>query len=180
MGRYYRTCLRDNTEYTSKFRGSSDSFRTVCFIPGMEYEFWDVTLFWHTFLIFWEVVIHCIRKKRKVLFSDIMQLPLSFVLTRFMKLFARIIPVFYGPMRFLILAMGILLTGIGTAMYFNSDLGLLADDGITEAIADLIHKNVFKTKIIFEVCCVIIVIISLSCLHTVIGVGIGTDRKSVV
>ena len=138
-------------------------------------NFGDVTLFWHAFLIFWEVVIHCIRKKRKVLFSDIMQLPLSFVLTRFMKLFARIIPVFYGPMRFLILAMGILLTGIGTAMYFNSDLGLLADDGITEAIADLIHKSVLKTKIIFEVCCVIIaVIISLSCLHTVIGVGIGT------
>lgn len=93
---------------------------------------------------------------RLTLLMDLLQLPLSLIFTRFLNLFAAVIPVF-GEVypdhfagsyvgRFLFLLLAIVLTGVGAAMSLNMRLIPNPGDGIVQAIADTIHKSVGFTK----------------------------------
>ncbi len=112
-----------------------------------------------------------------VLLSDLLQLPLSLVFTRFMNLFSGWIP---SPeenikLQFLCLFCGIIFTGIGAAMSLDMRIIPNPGDGIVQAIADFINKPVGFTKNCFDLCNICITIsISLIFAHKLIGIGIGT------
>ena len=108
---------------------------------------------------------------------DLLQLPLSLIFTRFMNLFSAWIPApshNFG-LQFLVLAAGIICTGIGAAMSLNMRIIPNPGDGIVQAIADCIHKPVGFTKNCFDLLNICITIsVSMIFAHKLIGVGIGT------
>ena len=101
------------------------------------------------------------RNFKLLLVMDLLQLPLSLVFTRFMNLFSAWIP---APEKFgyqlLILAGGIICTGIGAAMSLNMRIIPNPGDGIVQAISDFIGKSVGFTKNCFDLfnicltCCI--------------------------
>lgn len=107
---------------------------------------------------------------------DLLQLPLSLVFTRFMNLFSAWIPAPEGfGYQLLVLAGGIICTGIGAAMSLNMRIIPNPGDGIVQAISDFVGKSVGFTKNCFDLfnicltCC-----IGLIFAHHLIGIGLGT------
>ena len=108
---------------------------------------------------------------------DLLQLPLSLVFTRFMNLFKAMIPYESGflPTDLLMLAGGILLTGIGAAMTVNMQLIPNPGDGIVNSIARRCGRELGFCKNCFDLGCV-----ALSCLiglfygNPLLGIGLGT------
>ena len=115
------------------------------------------------------VLEHANRMNRKLVFlMDVLQIPLSMIFTRFLNLFAKVIPDFSEgeadgkqyAVRFAVLILALILTGIGAAMSLNMRI---------------IHKSVGFTKNCFDVFNVTVTIcISLLCRGHLIGIGIGT------
>ena len=130
------------------------------------------------------VLEHANRMNRKLVFlMDVLQIPLSMIFTRFLNLFAKVIPDFSEgeadgkqyAVRFAVLILALILTGIGAAMSLNMRIIPNPGDGIEQAIADCIHKSVGFTKNCFDVFNVTVTIcISLLCRGHLIGIGIGT------
>ena len=150
---------------------------SVAFVLSQVFNlnFGDVTLGWYTFFIVVEIIIHLYQGKKNLIIPDLLQFPVSIIVTRFMNLFSANIPVFSGVMSFVILALGILFTGIGAALSLNARLVPNPGDGIVQAIADLVGKSVGDTKNVFDICCVITaVMISFLCFGEIRGLGIGT------
>ena len=137
-----------------------------------------------------ELILHTVRNRKEgkilesearrslplVLGMDILQLPLSLVFTRFMNLFSAWIPAPTGLVsQSLVLAGGIICTGIGAAMSLNMRIIPNPGDGIVQAISDCIHKPVGFTKNGFDLLNICITIsVGLIFAHKWIGVGIGT------
>ena len=108
---------------------------------------------------------------------DLLQLPLSLVFTRFMNLFSALLPTPSDnmPPRLLVLAAGIILTGIGAAMSLNMRIIPNPGDGIVQAISDFIHKSVGFTKNCFDLFNICLTIsVGLIFAHHLVGIGIGT------
>ena len=162
-------------------------------------NFGNTTFLLYTIFVVIELILHTIRYKRipkrvaqkdyevlqpsihrslsLVLLSDLLQLPLSLVFTRFMNLFSKWIPSPQGHMgmQFLVLLSGIVLTGIGAAMSLNMRIIPNPGDGIVQAIADCISRPVGFTKNCFDLLNISITIcVSLLFAHHLIGIGIGT------
>ena len=106
------------------------------------------------------VLEHANRMNRKLVFlMDVLQIPLSMIFTRFLNLFAKVIPDFSEgeadgkqyAVRFAVLILALILTGIGAAMSLNMRIIPNPGDGIVQAIADCIHKSVGFTKNCFDV-----------------------------
>lgn len=166
------------------------------------YSFGNTTLGLYSFFIVLEIILHTIRDRRYakydeealvhakktdrklVLVMDILQLPLSIVFTRFLNVFSALIPDFYefgnpGAIRlliqFLALFLAIICTGIGAAMSLNMRIIPNPGDGIVQAIADCVHKEVGFTKNCVDVVNIIIsTSIGVICVGHLAGVGIGT------
>ena len=103
------------------------------------FNFGNITFLLYSAFVVVEIVLHIFRNQRYsreadgaiapaahrdlklVLLMDLLQLPLSLVFTRFMNLFSALLPAPSDNMlsRLLILAAGIILTGIGAAMSLN-------------------------------------------------------------
>lgn len=116
------------------------------------------------------------RNLNLLLVMDLLQLPLSLIFTRFMNLFSAWIPAPEGfGYQFLVLAGGIICTGIGAAMSLNMRIIPNPGDGIVQAISDFVKKSVGFTKNCFDLfnicltCC-----IGLIFAHHLIGIGLGT------
>lgn len=165
----------------------------------LKVNFGNMTFILYAIFVLIEIVLHSIRyhrtekevKKQEykvlqptvhksfslILLSDLLQLPLSLVFTRFMNLFSDWIPTpgrNFG-IRFVVLLAGILLTGIGAAMSLNMRIIPNPGDGIVQAIADFIHKPVGFTKNCFDLVNICITIsVGMIFAHRLIGVGIGT------
>ena len=94
-----------------------------------------------------------------------------------MNLFSAWIPVpshGFGS-KLVVLAMGIICTGIGAAMSLNMRLIPNPGDGIVQTIADCIHKPVGFTKNCFDLMNICITIsVGMIFAHRLVGVGIGT------
>ena len=114
---------------------------------------------------------------------DFLQILLSIVFTRFLNLFSKYIPdvstdgksataVFV--IRLFVLALALVLTGIGAALSLNMRIVPNPGDGIVQAIADCIHKNVGFTKNCVDMICVALTVIICLISGKLYGIGIGT------
>lgn len=121
-------------------------------------------------------VIEYLVKGKRFRAIDLLQIPLSVVLTRFFNLFGAVLPdVTSFPARILCLILGIALTGIGAAMNVDTRLIPNPGDGIVQSIADRLGKKMGNVKNVFDLFCVTLTILLgvVSTGHPV-GVGIGT------
>lgn len=121
-------------------------------------------------------VIEYILKGKNFKLYDLLQIPLSILLTRMFNLFEAELPD-PGNMagRILCLIFGILFTGFGAAMSMNARLVPNPGDGIIQAISDRIHKKVGICKNCFDVGCVILTaVIGIVSTGHLVGIGIGT------
>ena len=160
----------------------------------LDMNFGNMTFVLYTVFVMIELILHTVRNRKEdrkegkipesavrrslplVLGMDILQLPLSLVFTRFMNLFSAWIPAPTGlASQFLVLAGGIICTGIGAAMSLNMRIIPNPGDGIVQAISDCIHKPVGFTKNCFDLLNFCITIsVGLIFAHKLIGVGVGT------
>ena len=166
------------------------------------HNFGNMTMLLYCSFVVVEIILHLFREKRyekeshnmlehankvdrKLIFiMDLLQIPLSIIFTRFLNLFSAVLPAFSEQydhtakqwiLRFLVLLLALLLTGIGAAMSLNMRIVPNPGDGIVQAIADCIHKSVGFTKNCFDLFNVTLtIIISLVCTGRLHGVGIGT------
>lgn len=166
------------------------------------HNFGNMTMLLYCSFVVVEIILHLFREKRyekesnnmfehankvdrKLIFiMDLLQIPLSIVFTRFLNLFSAVLPTFSEQydytvkqwvLRFLVLLLALLLTGIGAAMSLNMRIVPNPGDGIVQAIADCIHKSVGFTKNCFDLFNVTLtIIISLTCTGRLHGIGIGT------
>lgn len=121
-------------------------------------------------------VIEYILKGKNFRPYDLLQIPLSFLLTRLFNIFGAMLP---DPAnisgRIICLAFGIIFTGIGAAMSMNARLVPNPGDGIVQAISDRVHKKVGICKNCFDIGCVVTTaLIGLLSAGHLIGIGIGT------
>lgn len=160
------------------------------------FSFGNTTLGLYSVFIVIEIILHTIRdrnyekntaealknagrRNRKLVpLMDILQLPLSIVFTRFLNIFSALIPDFaLGGMavRVLVLLTAIAFTGIGAAMSLNMRIIPNPGDGIVQAIADCVNKEVGFTKNCVDVVNILIsTSIGLIFAGHLAGVGIGT------
>ena len=150
-------------------------------------NFGNTTFVLYAIFVMIEMILHFIMSKRQqadtekslvlMLGKDLLQLPLSLAFTRFMNLFSAWIPApshGFGS-KLVVLAMGIICTGIGAAMSLNMRLIPNPGDGIVQTIADCIHKPVGFTKNCFDLMNICITIsVGMIFAHRLVGVGIGT------
>ena len=74
-----------------------------------------------------------------------------------------------------LLALAILLTGIGVCMMVNMELAPNPADGLVDSISQRSGKNMGLCKNLFDLACVVVTVtISLLLDGTVIGIGLGT------
>lgn len=141
-------------------------------------NFGNTTFLLYVFFVFIEIFLHILGKRPHfILVTDLLQLPLSLVFTRFMNLFSSWIPAPQNrlPLQFLFLFIGITLTGIGAAMSVNMRIIPNPGDGIVQAVSDCIHKPMGFTKNCFDLFNICITIsLGLLCTGKLIGIGIGT------
>lgn len=166
------------------------------------FNFGNTTLGLYTFFVVLEIIIHLIlsrrikteenpalvhlRRKRfrSVLLMDILQIPLSIIFTRFLNVFADILPdytAYQGSagvqwvIRFCILLIAIICTGVGAAMSLNMRIIPNPGDGIVQAISDISGKSVGFTKNCVDLVNILIsCCIGFFCVGHLAGVGIGT------
>lgn len=136
------------------------------------WSFGNTTLALYTILLIVELVL----KGRNARLTDLLQLPLSIVFTRFMNLFSDSIPMqtqLTGQLA--VLAVAIVLTGIGGAMSVDVRLIPNPGDGVVQAISDFTGKEMgFCKNCVDGTMVALALAISLLLRHTVLGIGIGT------
>ncbi len=148
-------------------------------------SFANVTLVMYLIFVVLEILIHTyMHRGIKQIIADVLQIPLSIVFTRFMKVFSIFIPelsfdgksiIYEYTIRFIVLLTGLILTGTGAATSLNMRIVPNPGDGIVQAIADRIGKSVGFTKNCIDICCVAFTIVgSLILTGHIYGVGPGT------
>lgn len=108
---------------------------------------------------------------------DLLQVVVSIVFTRFLSLFQTGIRYASGflPTDLLVLALGILFTGVGAAMTVDMQLIPNPGDGIVSSLADRFHKELGLCKNCFDAFCVVCsLVIGLYFGDLLLGVGLGT------
>lgn len=108
---------------------------------------------------------------------DLLQVVVSIVFTRFMALFQFAIPYKSGflPTDLLVLAFGILFTGIGAAMTVDMQLIPNPGDGIVSSLADRFGKELGLCKNCFDAFCVVCSLgVGLAFGSPLLGIGLGT------
>lgn len=162
------------------------------------FNFGNATFVLYGTFIITEMVVHLLHHKKVavleenpssrlklVLLLDLLQFPLSLVFTRFMNLFAAVIPdfktaypdsfagSFWG--RLIVLLVAIVFTGIGAAMSLDMRLIPNPADGLVQAIADLGGRTLGFTKNCFDGFNILLTaVISLIFAGHLIGIGLGT------
>ncbi len=154
-------------------------------------NFGNTTMFLYCAFVVVELILHSIqlwkhpeRDQRFVLLMDLLQIPLSLVFTRFLNLFGSFLPDFSTNaagwsnqllLRLVILILAILCTGIGAAMSLSMRLVPNPGDGIVQALADCIHRNVGFTKNCFDLCNITLtILLGFLLAGHLVGVGLGT------
>ena len=143
------------------------------FSQGTGLDFADLTLVTYCVLVAAQFFI----KGRNRCWVDLLQVVVSIVFTRFMALFQRGISYQSGflPTDLLVLALGILFTGIGAAMTVDMKLVPNPGDGIVSSLADRFHRELGLSKNCFDAFCVICSLgIGLAFGNPLLGIGLGT------
>lgn len=162
------------------------------------FNFGNATFVLYGTFIITEMVVHLLHHKKVavleenpssrlklVLLLDLLQFPLSLVFTRFMNLFAAVIPDFKTAYpdsfagsfwaRLIVLLVAIVFTGIGAAMSLDMRLIPNPADGLVQAIADLSGRTLGFIKNCFDGFNILLTaVISLIFAGHLIGIGLGT------
>lgn len=140
----------------------------------------DTTFWMYTVFVGMELVLHLMkygRKETTVFVKDLLQLPMSLLVTRFLNLFSVWIPDLSdgGLIRFPGLVLAIICTGVGSALMIPMNLVPSPGDGIVKAVADVTGISTGLSKNIIDITCVLFAS-AVSFLNTgrLLGVGIGT------
>ncbi len=138
-------------------------------------KFGDVTMLTYTLFVAGTFVLR--GKNRRL--TDLLQLPLSIVFSRFLNLFADWIP--YDSTQhsvvwnFAVLAAAIVLVGTGICMTLNMRLIPNPADGIIQALAERMNWEQGFAKNVLDFFCVsFTVIVSLLTMGRVVGINVGT------
>ena len=135
-------------------------------------SFADMTMAVYTICFAAELLV----KGRRARWTDLLQLPFCYLMTRFMALFSAILPsprALWG--RALLVAPAILLTGAGVALMVSMRLVPNPADGLVQAVSDRTGRSVGFCKNCFDALCVAVtVLLGLLAAGRVIGVGAGT------
>lgn len=137
------------------------------------WDFGNLTLVVYCLFVAAQFVIK--GKNRR--WTDLLQIPLSIVFTRFLNIFAAAIPYQSGnlPADIALLVVAIIFTGIGAAMTVAMQLIPNPGDGIVGTIAAVTGKELGFCKNCFDVGCVSLsLIIGLCFGDPLLGVGLGT------
>ena len=139
-------------------------------------NFGDLTFVVYAIFVVIQIIIHIRLKNHKRIVSDILQLPLSLIFTRLLNIFSTYIPTAQNlGIRFIVLTLAIICTGVGAAMSLSMQLVPNPGDGIVQALAERFNKSVGLTKNLFDCLNLCITLcISLFIAHRSVGVGIGT------
>lgn len=140
-------------------------------------NFGNVTFLWYGVFVLVQIICHIFIKRYREIVIDILQIPLSVVFTRFLNVFAVVLPNMTGSLvvRILLLLVAIVCTGVGIGLTINARLVLNPGDGIVQALADCSGKKVSTVKNMLDAACVCItIIISLIFAGELVGIGIGT------
>ena len=140
---------------------------------GTGLDFANLTLITYCVLVAAQFFI----KGKNRTWADLLQVVVSIVFTRFMALFQKGIPYQSGslPTDLLVLALGILFTGIGAAMTVDMQLIPNPGDGIVSSIADHFGKELGLCKNgVDAVCVVCSLAIGLAFGNPLLGIGLGT------
>ena len=142
----------------------------------------DTSLVVYILCILAEMILHSRMdvdpsQRKQVMITDLLQLPLSLIFTRFMNLLALFLPSFTGSLfvRIPLLLTAIICVGVGAAM--TLDMRIIANpaDGIVQVISDVSGLKLGLTKNIVDISCVALTAaVSLILTHHIIGIHIGT------
>lgn len=139
-------------------------------------NFGDLTFVVYAIFVVVQIIIHIRLKNHKRIVSDILQLPLSLIFTRLLNIFSTYIPTAQKlGIRFIVLTLAIICTGVGAAMSLSMQLVPNPGDGIVQSLAEGFNKSVGLTKNLFDCFNLCITLcISIFIAHQIVGVGIGT------
>lgn len=139
-------------------------------------NFGDLTFVVYAIFVVVQIIIHIQLKNHKRIVSDILQLPLSLIFTRLLNIFSTYIPTAQNlGIRFIVLTLAIICTGVGAAMSLSMQLVPNPGDGIVQSLAEGFNKSVGLTKNLFDCFNLCITLcISIFIAHQIVGVGIGT------
>ena len=124
-------------------------------------------------------------RTRRVVFLDILQVPVCLVFTRGLNLFEALLPEFAEDFagsfwggyagRILVLVLAIAATGVGAALTLDVKLVPNPGDGIVQALADLAQKETGFMKNCFDFGCIsVTAVLSLTMVGGLVGLGLGT------
>lgn len=148
-----------------------------CLSYVMDWKIGDATLLVYSSFVIVEVVCHIKMKERLMVVKDILQIPVCLIFTRFMNLFASMIPNMTGPFRLQLACqlLAIVLIGIGMVLALNVRLIPNPSDGIIQTLADFTGKKLGTVKNIADAICVTITLVTgYLCTGKIVCVGIGT------
>lgn len=140
---------------------------------GTGLDFGDLTLLEYCVLVAAQFVV----KGKNRTWVDLLQLVVSLVFTRFLNLFKAAIPYESGflPADIALLAVAIILTGVGAAMTVDMQLVPNPGDGIVHSLAQRFGKELGLCKNLFDVGCVAIsLVLGLAFGDPLLGIGLGT------
>ena len=139
-------------------------------------NFGDLTFVVYAIFVVVQIIIHIRLKNHKRIVSDILQLPLSLIFTRLLNIFSTYIPTAQNlGIRFIVLTLAIICTGVGAAISLSMQLVPNPGDGIVQSLAEGFNKSVGLTKNLFDCFNLCITLcISIFIAHQIVGVGIGT------
>lgn len=139
-------------------------------------NFGDLTFVVYAIFVVVQIIIHIRLKNHKRIVSDILQLPLSLIFTRLLNIFSTYIPTAQNlGIRFIVLTLAIICTGVGAAMSLSMQLVPNPGDGIVQSLAEGFNKSVGLTKNLFDCFNLCITLcMSIFIAHQIVGVGIGT------
>ena len=137
-------------------------------------NFGDLTFVVYAKFVVVQIIIHIRLKNHKRIVSDILQLPLSLIFTRLLNIFSTYIPTAQNlGIRFIVLTLAIICTGVGAAMSLSMQLVPNPGDGIVQSLAEGFNKSVGLTKNLFDCFNLCITLcISIFIAHQIVGVGI--------
>lgn len=144
---------------------------TLSFLCDISFS--NLTLLLYVIFVFCEFPLK--GKQRRL--TDLLQIPLSIVFTRFMSLFSSWFDFADAALwaRLLVLLAGIVCTGIGAALTVDMELVANPGDAFVQAVSIFIHKEIGLTKNIVDVCFVVTsAAVSFLAAGRILGVGAGT------
>lgn len=118
-----------------------------------------------TWLIVWNCVLivgQIVILGKKFQWIQLLQVPLSFLFgyfTDFCLWCVSPIPADYYPVRLLMIAIGIVILGLGIAVAVIANVIMNSGEAFVKALADTIHKEFGNVKIVFDISCVVLAVL---------------------